>query len=298
MFLLALYGPTGSGKSAVAEAIAAETGALLISADAFQVYRGFDIGTNKPLPPHAWRLVDICDPHEGFGAGEFVNQALPLLQAAFDRGQSVVVAGGTGLYLRSLMEEYADMAGAPDPELRARLSQRLQFEGLAPLVSELLARDPETRVDLRNPIRVTRALERLESPQPVRFSLPPFAKVKVGLRIEQADLAPLLEKRLAEMIEAGWEDEARALLAQGVQSSAPAMKAIGYQALQSVVTGLLPRAEALARILVETRQYAKRQRAWMRSEPQLHWVGAPPVNGGVLQVQAEIVQKAIKTAGK
>jgi tRNA dimethylallyltransferase len=116
--------------------------------------------------------------------------------------------------------------------------------------------------------------------------------------IDQRELAPLLERRLDQMMEAGWEEEVRALLAQGVQSSAPAMKAIGYEALQSVVTGLLPRAEALARILVETRQYAKRQRAWMRSEPELHWVGAPSVNGGVPQVQAEIVQKAIKTAGK
>src|SRR5688572_23240532 len=123
-FLLAVMGPTASGKTDLAEHLADETGAQLINADAFQVYKGFDIGTAKSVNANRYELIDIREPDESFGVGEFVQLANAELERLFAGGTSAIVVGGTGLYVRALFEEYEAMSGPPDPQLRADLEAR------------------------------------------------------------------------------------------------------------------------------------------------------------------------------
>ena len=282
-------GPTGSGKSAVAEEIAARTGAQLVSADAFMVYRGFDIGTNKPADRSRYELIDIVDPDEGFGVGRWVSLAAEVLGKTWDEGRSAVVVGGTGLYVRALFEQYDDLKPAPDPALRAELGRREREEGLEALVAELIERDPgaEQSVDLRNPVRVRRALERLADDRPtIEVALPPYAKAKFALNPPKQALDARLEERAAQMFDSGWPEEVSGLLRAGVERCGPGFRAIGYDCIVDLLDGKLSRAEALERVVAKTRQYAKRQRTWLRSEP-----GAVLIPVG--QSDAEPGQRAI-----
>jgi len=175
--LVAVMGPTASGKTEIAEAIADEIGGQLVNADAFQIYRGMDIGTAKPSNKSAYRLLDIKNPSQGFGVGEFVGLAQDVLRDCWDKGQSVVLVGGTGLYIRALVDEYSEMAPAPDPALRKSLDQKTLEE----LIEELERIDHGAlqRIDLRNRVRVQRLLERLSSSEPsVPVDIPPFQKNK------------------------------------------------------------------------------------------------------------------------
>lgn len=271
--LLAVYGPTGSGKSALAETLAGPLNARLISVDAFQVYRGFDIGTGKPKPPHNWLGVDLIDPEEDFGVVEFIRYALPLLQESWQREESVILAGGTGQYMRALLEEFSDLGPLPDPELRAALVKREEEEGLASLVAELNRLHPESKVDVKNPVRVRRALERLLQPsEPFHFTIPPFLKLKIGLQVDPELLAIWQEKRISAMFRDGWTVEIEGLMAKGVPESAPAWRAIGYDVVKRALIQQSSLTEAAAEAAVLHRQYAKRQRTWLRKEPNLQWV--------------------------
>src|SRR5271165_7127776 len=129
--LIAVMGPTASGKTDVAEAIADALDAQLINADAFQVYRGMDIGTAKPRAKGRYRLLDLKAPNEGFGVGEFVQLAQTELNTLFQERRSAVVVGGTGLYIRALFEQYSELAASPEPALRAALMEREYRDGLA-----------------------------------------------------------------------------------------------------------------------------------------------------------------------
>lgn len=269
--LIAVLGPTGSGKSDFAEALADRTGALLLNADAFQVYRGLDIGTNKPSRRSLYQLLDLVDPQESFGVVPWVQAALPLLEAAFAQGQSVILVGGTGFYVRALMDEFADLREAPDPELRAHLMAREEAEGLAALVAELEAQAPEVaaHTDLKNPVRVRRALERLQAPPAAPISIPPFRRRKVALLPDPEWLNERLAARTEHLLAEGWIEEVRGLLEQGVTKDAPGMRAIGYRNIVDHLQGEISLAELTDQINLATRQYAKRQRTWLRTEKGL-----------------------------
>lgn len=271
--LIAVMGPTGSGKSDLAERIASLLDAQLINADAFQVYRGFDIGTNKPGHRDRYRLLDIKDPDEDFGVGEWVARALDVLAELWEAGRSAVVVGGTGLYVRALFEEWKGLAPPPDPALRAEVRSWAR-EGIGALAARLIAIDPirAQAIDLSNPARVIRALERALQPQPpAAFSLPPFRRVKWGLQPDVDALNARIDARTTDLLERGWLEEVERLSCQGVDEKCPAMRAIGYRTLLRVSMGAMRLEEALDMIRRETRQYAKRQRTWLRSEPHLQW---------------------------
>lgn len=271
--LIAVYGPTGSGKSALAETLAGPLNARLISVDAFQVYRGFDIGTGKPKPPHSWLGIDLIDPEDDFGVVEFIRFALPLLEESWQKEENVILAGGTGQYMRAFLEEFSDLGPLPDPELRTALMRREEDEGLGSLVEQLDRLHPGHFVDVKNPIRVRRALERLLQPtEPFRFSIPPFLKLKIGLDVDPQLLAIWQEKRISEMFRDGWTVEIEGLMAKGVAESAPAWRAIGYDVVKRALTQQSSLTEAAADVAVLHRQYAKRQRTWLRKEPNLQWV--------------------------
>ncbi|MBX3097546.1 MAG: tRNA (adenosine(37)-N6)-dimethylallyltransferase MiaA [Fimbriimonadaceae bacterium] len=261
----------------MAEWLADRHDALLINSDAFQVYRGLDIGTNKPIDRSRYRMLDLVDPDEEFGVRKWIEAVLPLLSNSFDRGRNVIVVGGTGYYVRALFEEYGDLQEAPAPELRAALNERIRMEGVDALARELTERAPEVakKIDLKNPARVQRAIERLESTSPLTFRLPPFRKIKIALAPSAEQLTPILESRVEQMIATGWPDEVASLLDSGVKINAPGMRAIGYRALANVVSGRITLGEAREQIILETRQYAKRQRTWLRSEPNLKTMPLP-----------------------
>lgn len=288
--LAAIYGPTGSGKSALAEAMAGPLSARLVSADAFQVYRRFSIGTGKPAPPHSWLGVDLVDPDQSFGVVEFIQFALPLLEESFARGQNVIIAGGTGQYMRALLEEFSNLGALPPEGLRKELMAREQEEGLESLVKDLCRLNPTHKVDVKNPVRVRRALERLLAPgEPLRFSLPPYKKVKFGLSLEPDDLAEMQKVRIRGMFDAGWAVEVEGLMAEGTPDSAPAWRAIGYEVVKKAVLNQSSLTEAEIEISLLHRQYAKRQRTWLRREPSLQWVQAPSIGSGMSDLAQELL---------
>lgn len=304
--LIAIMGPTASGKSDVAESLADSLGLQLVNADAFMVYSGLDIGTNKPARKAEYGLIDIVGPDEEFGVGEYVRRASDLLWQIYNGSPSplqggggannespshptldpapltlnppprgAVVVGGTGFYVRALFEEYTGLMPAPDPALRERLEDREQREGLSALAQELAEKAPEIAqaTDLQNPVRVRRALEKLADPRPpIEFKLPPFAKSKFILDPPQDDLDAAIARRVDAMLAAGWEHEVRTLLDSGLNKSSPALRAIGYQSMIGLIEGRLSKEEARLKTITETRQYAKRQRTWLRSEPSAHVV--------------------------
>jgi len=268
-------GSTASGKTDVAEAIADEIGAQLINADNFQCYRYLNIGTAKPDKPERYELLDILDPAEQFGVGDWVRRASEILEPNRD----YIVVGGNGLNIRALFEGYSEMKGPPPPGLREALNQR----DLPDLVRELEARDPGHNVDLNNRIRVTRALERLDSPdQPIKPS-EGFDKLKLGLDVSPDWVNPRINRRVTLMLEQGWLEEVEKLRAKGYRYDDPGLKAHGYRNLWDVLEGRKTIEVATEEIRAMVRQYAKRQRTWMRAEPNLCKISAEDGRRAVIQ---------------
>jgi tRNA dimethylallyltransferase len=282
-FLLAVMGPTASGKTELAEALAKGYGAQLINADAFQVYRGLDIGTGKPEHKDRYLLLDFIDPQEQFGLGRWVQLAHQALDELWKQGRSSILVGGTGLYVRALMEEYAQMSEKPDEAIRARIIEREQEIGSVALFAELEKQHPEVaaRVAASNPLRVRRAWERVLSPPAEPVQLPPFKKMKIGLSPPVELLRERISQRIDRMLQAGWLDEVKCLTASGVALDAPGFKAIGYRTFAEHLAGDKSLEEAVALVKVATQQYAKRQRTWLRSEPAIQlieWHESPKDN--------------------
>lgn len=270
--LVGIMGPTASGKTDLAEQIAERLDAILINADAFQIYRGMDIGTAKPTDRSRYTLLDIRDPDQSFGVGEWVQLAHRILQDAWASSRNAVVVGGTGLNIRALFEQYSGMMGAPDPSLRNNLNARLEQEGLSNLVEELRSLDAEAfqTVDIANPVRVIRAIERAKgSMGRVRAELPPFRRVKLALEIPTDEINARIESRVNVMVQNGWSLEIQRLRDEGYGPKDPGFRAIGYRSMEEVAQGGKDLNEAIAETVLETRRYAKRQRTWLRSEPNL-----------------------------
>lgn len=285
--LVAVMGETASGKTHLAESIADELGAQLVNADSFQIYRGLDIGTAKPTATERYKLLDLKNADESFGTGEFVKLALEVVEACWGAKRSVVVVGGTGLNIRALFEEYSEMAAPPNPELREELNAQLEHKGLGSLVEELKLLDTAAseRVDLANPVRVIRAIERAKgAKEAVTFRLPPFHRAKFAVENPSEVLNSRIETRVREMVQNGWALEIERLREQGYRQSDPGFRAIGYRAMWEVVEDRKNLEQAIADTVVETRQYAKRQRTWLRSEPNLIRLTADP--GGEVLRQA------------
>ncbi|MBS1722082.1 MAG: tRNA (adenosine(37)-N6)-dimethylallyltransferase MiaA [Armatimonadetes bacterium] len=292
--LVGVMGQTGSGKSAVAELLADRFEAQLVNADAFQVYRGLDIGTNKPDDKARYELLDVVGPKEDFGLGRWLALVGPVLERCFVAGRSVVVVGGTGLYVRALFEEYSGIHPAPPEELRKRLMSLEAQHGPERLVEELKGLGRAEGVDLKNPARVRRALEiAMEGAPAAAVSLPPFERRKFLLEVDSEGLDEALRKRVTEMFRRGWEQEVRGLLEQEVPETAPSMRAIGYQSVVKLVRGQSNFLQAKEEVLTKTRQYAKRQRTWFRKEPavtKLHIdnLGSTGVQQGFLSAWADL----------
>ncbi|MGH2357941.1 MAG: tRNA (adenosine(37)-N6)-dimethylallyltransferase MiaA [Candidatus Limnocylindria bacterium] len=286
--LVGIVGPTASGKSELAFALAHRLPVEILVADSRQVYRGMDIGTAKPDPaarasiPH--HLLDLVAPDQPFTVAEWVERARAMVPAVAARGHLPLIVGGTGLYVTSLVDGY-DYAAQPwSPELRARLGAQLETDGLAALARRLEAGDPEAaaRIDLRNPRRVLRALERVEAggggvapraePWPGRLAL-------LGLSRPRAVLERRIDDRARRMFETGLLDEVRALLDAGYGDDLAPMTGHGYREAARHLSGEWPLAEAVAVTARRTCQYAKRQLTWFRRDPRIVWLPAGDLRG-------------------
>jgi tRNA dimethylallyltransferase len=276
MLLLAIMGPTAAGKTGLAEALAQELDAQLINADAFQVYRGLDIGTAKPIRKDLYKLLDIKEPDEPFGLGEWTSRAQIELEGLYRQQRNAVIVGGTGLYIRALFEEYAAIFDAPDPELRAELTSTPIDQLRERLKSE--HPDVAARTDLANPIRVRRAFEKQHGRPGDPIRLPPYKKLKLAVNPDAAELESRLGRRIAEMVHNGWVQEIEELRQRGFRKDDPGLRAIGYRSLWDHLDRKISLEEAIATTIVETRRYAKRQRTWLRTEPNLVELSATTEN--------------------
>ncbi|MBW2282274.1 MAG: tRNA (adenosine(37)-N6)-dimethylallyltransferase MiaA [Deltaproteobacteria bacterium] len=281
--VLALVGLTGTGKTALACAVARRAGAEVISADSMQVYRGMDIGTAKPsralrgeVPHHA---IDVVDPDDPMSAGRFAALAREAADDIVARGRRVIVCGGTGLYARAFAGGLIGGAES-DPGLRAELEAR----DAADLYAELERRDPATarQTPPANKVRVVRALEALQlAGRPVSeqreshgFSDRPYDVRWLALGLERDTLWRRIEARVERMFAAGLVDEVRGLHAAGYGPELRALKSIGYREVGELLAGRTGEAQARDAITLATRQYAKRQRTWFNAEPGLRWLDA------------------------
>lgn len=276
-----ITGPTASGKTSLALERAKENPSIeIINADVFQLYKGFDIGTAKPsklvrkqIPHH---LVDILEPNERFSAADYSKQGRDVIRDIFSRDQTPIVVGGTGFYIDALffglssIEVDDELVGSAREKYTAEY-ERFGFNAMLAKLGEFDTALFEQVARERNPIRLERAfihyyatgtplgVARLAKPEP--FEHEPKYTV---LTVEREELLRKIELRVDEMLSAGWLDEVRSLLASGVTTDMPAMRAIGYSELAEVILGTMTLEEAREKIIIGTRQYAKRQTTWMK----------------------------------
>lgn len=289
--ILVILGPTATGKSSLAMKLARLLGGEIVNADALQVYRGLSIGTAKPSPeemeeiPH--HLVDILDPAERFSAGDFARRAREAISDIESRGKKALVVGGSGLYLRSLLEGMSPIPRG-DEALRRELDRRTESEGLGKLHEELRGIDPETagRLAPGDRQRILRALEvAYASGRPLSgwIAEQPFGRdripaLRIGLTLPRAILYDRISERVHLMIERGWIGEVSAMLELGVEPDVPAFQAIGYRQLVRHLSGEWELDEAVDDIVRATRRYAKRQLTWFRKETDIRWIPALSVD--------------------
>lgn len=286
--LLVVVGPTASGKSALGAALAVALGGEIVSADSQQIYRGLDVGTAKPTPreracaPH--HLLDVAEPTDVLSAGAFARLADEAIAGIAARGRLPIVVGGTGLWVRALLQGLVELPAA-DPALRAELALRAERQGRGALHAELARIDPETAAEIppANLVRVLRALEihalTGEKPSEVR-ARHAFARLRyrarvLGLAPPRAELYARVDARAKAMFERGLLDEVRALLARGLRD-APALKALGYPQAVAALDGRCSAEEAAAEVARQTRRYSKRQLTWFRADPLVEWLPWPP----------------------
>lgn len=300
MRTIALLGPTASGKSAVALAVAERNPSLeLVSIDAMQVYRRLDIGTAKPSADEQARvrhhLIDIVDPSEEFTVARFQREYRAARTDIASRGRDAILVGGTGLYARAAIDELEIPGQWPD--VRARLEREVEEVGAPTLHQRLVNLDPAaaTKMEPTNARRVVRALEVIEgsgrafsSFGPGVDTYPDSDVVQIALRWPRDVLSRRIEERVDAMLAAGWLDEVEAL--ESVPKSRTAAAALGYEELRRHLSGEWSLERAREEIVIRTRQFAVRQERWFRRDPRVEWIEiqSDPVGECVALVESRL----------
>ena len=305
VLLVVIAGPTGSGKSALALHIASAFAGEIVNCDSLQLYRGFDIGTAKtPVPerhniPH--HLFDVLEPGEGYSAGDYGRLGRDVLAEISSRGHLPVVVGGTGFYLRALLEGLPALPGR-DETLRARLLER---EGRHPgSLHKLLSRlEPSAaRIHARDVQKLTRALEvriLTRRPLPPSASAEPlqgYSVLKLGLDPPRDELCRRLEARTRAMFESGLIEEVKGLLSRGCTGQEKPFESLGYKQALQCIRGEITIEQAILSTQIETRQYAKRQWTWFRRDPQVRWLAGFGDDPAVAAQGLEVVRENLATA--
>ncbi|MCS6801956.1 MAG: tRNA (adenosine(37)-N6)-dimethylallyltransferase MiaA [Chloroflexota bacterium] len=283
--LVAIVGPTATGKSALAVALAEQVDGEIVNADSRQVYRGMEIGTAAPpaelrrrVPHH---LYTYRDPSEPFSLAEYLAAARATIAGIAARRRRPILVGGSGLYVRAVIQGLAPPPVPPDPALRSQLEEVARRDP-ALLVRELAERDPAAaaKIDPRNLRRVIRAIEVIRKTgrpfsEQGRVQPPPYQTAVIGLTLERSALYARVDARVEAMLAAGWLDEVRRLRDAGLTPAAPAMSSHGYRELLAVVAGTLSLEEAKERIKRATHRLVRQQYTWFRlDDPAITWFAA------------------------
>ena len=302
--IICIAGPTASGKTALAVELAKELNGEVVSCDSMQVYRRMDIGTAKPtkdemqgIPHH---MLDVADPEEDFSVSRYCAMAEPIVADILRRGKTAIIAGGTGLYMDSLIRGNA-FAPFPSTGVREALEAQADDLGMETMLARLQAIDPEaaSRLHRKDRKRILRALEvYLETGQTITEhnrrtqAVPPrFHPLWLGLDFEdRADLYARIDRRVGLMLEQGLMEEIQGLLASGIPPRATAMQAIGYKEFVDALEGRCTLEQAADQVRQSSRRYAKRQLTWFRRNSAMHWLTRTPETG-----MAEILSMARQT---
>lgn len=283
--IIAIIGPTAVGKTALSFKLAERFQTELVSADAYQVYKGMDIGTAKAtkdeLATYRHHLIDIIEPNEDFSAAAFQEAARTTIEDLHERGKIPILVGGTGLYVQSLLEGYEFKAKRHSKEERQAASSRiaaLSEEELKAYITEKTGYEPpdwhELLSNSHRLVRLVGAIEKGEGAaavMPQKAGGPLYHAFVIGLSLPRQVLYERIEKRIDAMIESGWIDEVQQLLQDGVSPEAQAMKAIGYKELVLYLDGQLSLEAASELIKKRTRHFAKRQMTWFKRMPYIRW---------------------------
>lgn len=285
--VLCVVGPTASGKTKMAVALARRFGGEVVSVDSMQIYRGMTIGTAAPTAaemegvPH--HMIAVADPAEQWSAARFCQAADACIQDILSRGKLPVLAGGTGLYLDALIRGDDFAPGSQGGEVRLRLQRELREQGPEALLERLRTVDPETagRLHLRDEKRILRALEIYEQTgEPMslrdrrgRQRPDRYEAVYIGLSFrDREDLRRRIDRRVDDMVRQGLLQEVQDLLDSGLPRDATALQAIGYKQFLAVADGAATTDQAVEEVKLRSRQYAKRQLTWLRRNPDIHWI--------------------------
>ena len=284
--IICIAGPTASGKTALAVALAKELDAEVVSCDSMQIYRGMDIGTAKPtkeemqgIPHH---MLDVAAPGEDFSVSRYCEMTSPIVDDILARGKHVIVAGGTGLYMDALIRGNS-FAPCPSTGMREKLEKQADEEGMQAMLDLLTSIDPQAaaKLHLADRKRILRALEvyyetgdTITAHNLKTQAIPPkYQAIWFGLEDqERSALYKRIDQRVLEMMNLGLLDEIKRLLSQGISEKSTAMQAIGYKEFLDALAGRCSMEEAIAQVQQSSRHYAKRQLTWFRRNSSIHWL--------------------------
>ncbi len=284
--IICIAGPTASGKTALAVELAKELNGEVISCDSMQVYRRMDIGTAKPSMEEqqgiVHHMIDVAEPEEDFSVSRYCHLATPILENVLSRGKTAIIAGGTGLYMDSLIRGN-DFAPFPSTGVREKLEERADIEGTAVLLSELTAIDPDAaqKLHLSDRKRIIRALEVYHETgetitahnRRTQTIAPRYTPIWLGLDFEErSELYRRIDLRVDRMLQQGLVEEIKALLASGIPEKCTAMQAIGYKEFVDALAGRASLESAAQQVKLSSRHYAKRQLTWFRRNSNMHWL--------------------------
>ena len=297
--IICIAGPTASGKTALAVELAKEFNGEVVSCDSMQIYKRMDIGTAKPFPeerqgiPH--HMIDVCEPDEDFSVGRYCQMASPIVDDIVARGKTAIIAGGTGLYMDSLIRGN-DFAPFPSTGQREKLEAQCDEMGLEFMKNWLTEIDPEAAERIHDRKRLLRALEvYLETGETItehnrKTQLIParYNPIWLGLDFEPRQaLYDRIDLRVSIMLEQGLVEEIKTLLASGIPEKCTAMQAIGYKEFINALDGQCTIEEAADQVRQSSRRYAKRQLTWFRRNKAMNWLTRFPGEGS-----DEIIEKA------
>ena len=292
--IICIAGPTASGKTALAVELAKELNGEVVSCDSMQVYKRMDIGTAKPsideMQGIVHHMIDVAEPDEDFSVSRYCAMAAPIVEDIVSRGKTAIIAGGTGLYMDSLIQGN-DFAPFPSTGVWEKLEQEAAEKGIQTLFDRLSAIDPEAagRLHLSDKKRIIRALEVYletgetitEHNQKTQLLPPRFTPLWLGLDFEnRADLYERIDRRVGLMLEMGLIDEIQGLLAAGIPEKCTALQAIGYKEFVAALNGECTVEEAADLVRQSSRRYAKRQLTWFRRNKAIHWLVRKPGQSG------------------
>lgn len=282
--IICIAGPTASGKTALAVELAKELNGEVVSCDSMYVYKRMNIGTAKPtleeMDGIVHHMIDIVEPDEDFSVSKYCDMAAPIVDDIIARGKTAIIAGGTGLYMDSLIKGN-DFAPVPATGIREQLEAKAAEVGFDAMLAELRAIDPESADRLKDTRRVIRALEvyyetgitMTEHNRRTQEIPPRYEPLWLGLDFtERSELYRRIDLRVGIMLEMGLIQEIQDLLASGIPEKCTAMQAIGYKEFVAALKGECTVEDAADQVRMFSRRYAKRQLTWLRRNPNIHWL--------------------------